>query len=165
MRSCFLILLLCVTACAGSNSAPPSLLPRAAESIDPRVPVSGAVNDRPVSASLAARLADLVFQARAGDDAFRPLAERADQLATSAGPPQSESWTVAQEALSAAVAARGATTHALSDIDALGAQALQSAGGMSPADLAALKDASERVSAIEQRQAARLDAIQRRLGI
>ena len=165
MRSCFLILLLCVTACAAGSGPPPSLRPRAAEAIDPRVPVTGALNARPVTSSLAARLSELVAEAQGGDAAFAPLADRAEQLASAAGPRQSESWTVAQEALSAAVAARGATTQALSDIDALGAQALQTAGGMSPADLAAVKGASERAASIDQRQAARIAAIQHRLGI
>ena len=152
-------------ACAAPRGLSPSLQPRAAEAIDPRVPVSGPLNARPVSPALAARLRELVAQARSGDAAFGPLAERAEQLASGAGAPQSESWTVAQEALSAAVAARGPTARALGDIDALGADALQRDGGMAPADLAALQEAGQQVAAIDRRQTARLDTIQRRLGL
>ena len=152
-------------ACAAPRGLSPSLQPRSAEAIDPRVPVGGPVNDRPVSPTLAARLRELVAQAQGGDAAFAPLADRAEQLASAAGAPQSESWTVAQEALSAAVAARGPTARALGDIDALGADALQRQGGMAPADLAAVKEAGEQVAAIDRRQTARVDAIQRRLGL
>jgi len=154
-----------LTACSPTGGPVPSLLPRAAEAIDPRVPVPGAVNDRPVSAALASTLAGLVAQARDGDAAFRPLAERAEQAAVSAGAPQGEGWIAAQQALSAAAAARELTTRALGDIDALGGDRLQSQGGLSPADLAAIRDAGAEVGAIDQQQAARIDAIQRRLGV
>ena len=151
--------------CAPPGGPPPSLLPRAAEAIDPRGPVPGAVNDRPVTPAFASRLAELVVQARSGDAAFRPLLDRAEQLAAAAGSPQSESWVLAQQALSAAVAARAPTTRALGDIDELGANRLQTAGGLSPADLAAVHSAGVEVGAIDQRQAKAIDAVQRRLGV
>lgn len=160
-----LLSLAALPACAPSGGPPPSLLPRAAEAIDPRLPVTGAVNDRPVTPGLSARLSELVGQARGGDAAFRPLVDRAEQLAGSAGPPQSESWIIAQQALSVAVAARGPTARALGDIDALGADRLQSQGGLSPADLAAIQSAGVEVGGIAERQAATIDAIQRRLGV
>ena len=164
MRRLCLSLIVALGACAAPGGPSPSLQPRAAETIDPRVPVEGAVNDRPVTPALAARLRDLVAQAQSGDATFAPLAGRAEQLAAGAGPRQSESWTVAQEGLSAAVAGRGATTRALGDIDALGADALQAQGGLSPADLAAIQAASARVTDLDRRQSAQIDAIQRRLG-
>ena len=149
--------------CAPAGGPPPSLLPRAAEAIDPRLPVPGVVNDRPVTPALAARLSALVAQARDGDTAFSPLVERAEQLAGAAGSPQSESWVAAQQALSAAVAAREPTTRALGDIDALGANRLQTEGGLSPADLAAIQAAGAEVAAIDQRQAAVIGRLQARL--
>jgi hypothetical protein len=152
-------------ACAPTGGPPPSLLPRAAEAIDPRVPVTGPVNTRPVTPALAARLAELVTQARSGDAAFRPALDRAEQLTAAAGAPQSESWVAAQQALSAAVAAREPTAHALGDIDALGANRLQSQGGLSPADLAAVQSAGAEVGAIDQRQADAIESLQRRLGV
>jgi len=154
-----------LAACAAPGGPPPSLLPRAAEAIDPRVAVPGAVNGRPVTPALASRLAELVAQARSGDSDFRPFLNRAEQLAAAAGSPQSESWVAAQQALSAAVAARAPTTRALGDIDALGANRLQTAGGLSPADLAAVQSAGAEVGAIDQRQAEAIDAVQRRLGV
>ena len=154
-----------VCGCAPAGGPFPSLQPRAAESIDPRVPVPGAVNDRPVTPALASRLAELVAQARSGESAFRPLAEQAERLAGGAGGPQSESWVAAQQALSAAVAARGPTARALGDIDALGANQLQTQGGLSPADLAAVKEAGAEVGEIDRRQAATIETVQNRLGI
>ena len=82
-----------------------------------------------------------------------------------AGPPQSESWIGAQEALTAAIAARKATATALSDIDELGGNALQAQGGLAPNDLAAIKSAAAEVGAIDKRQAERIDSIQKRLGL
>ena len=60
--------------------------------------------------------------------------------------------------------ARGPTRLALGDIDALGADALQTQGGIAPNDLAAIKSAGAEVGAIDQRQADRIKAIQARLG-
>jgi hypothetical protein len=157
--------MLAVSACTVPSGPPPSLVPRAAEAIDPRVPVPGVVNTRPVGAALASRLAELVAQARQGDSAFRPLAAQAQQLANAAGSPQSESWVVAQQALSAAVAARAPTARALGDIDALGGNALETQGGLAPADLRAIQGAAEEVGAIDRRHAETIAAIQRRLGI
>jgi len=154
-----------LAACATVGGPFPSLQPRAAENIDPRAPVAGPANDRPVRSELANRLAELVAQAREGDGAFRAAAEQAERLASSAGAAQTESWVAAQEALSAAVAARAPTARALGDIDALGANALQMQGGLAPADLAAIRSAGAEVFAIDQRQAERLAAIQRRLGV
>ena len=154
-----------LTGCAPAGGPFPSLQPRAAEAIDPRVPVPGPVNDRPVNPALASRLAELVTQARSGDGEFRPLAEQAERLAASAGARQSESWVAAQQALSAAVAARGPTARALGDIDGLGADRLQIQGGLSPADLAAIREAGAEVGAIDQRQAALVEDVQRRLGL
>ena len=153
-----------LSACAGPN-APPSLMPRAAEKIDPRLPVERPINDRPVNSALAAKLTALVAQARSGDAAFAPAAAEAERLASVAGPAQSESWVAAQVALTAAIAARTPTATALGDIDTLGAEKLQTQGGLAPADLAAVKAAGEEVGAIDQRQAERVAAIKARLGI
>lgn len=153
-----------LAACTSPGGPPPSLQPRAAEAIDPRVPIVRPVNDRPVDPALASRLAELIRQARAGDAAFRAAIEHAERLAASAGAPRSEGWVAAQQALSAADAAREPTGRALGDIDALGAERLQTQGGLAPNDLAAIRSAGAEVGAIDQRQAERIDAIQRRLG-
>ncbi|MES2137812.1 MAG: hypothetical protein V4502_12230 [Pseudomonadota bacterium] len=151
-------------ACSAPGGPYPSLQPRAAEAIDPRIPVVRPVNDRPVSAGLAGRLAELVSQARAGEAAFGPAAAEADRLAAVAGGQGSEGWTIAQQALSAAIAAAKPTAEAIADIDAIAANALAAQGGIAPNDLAAIKDASAEASALDRRQAARIKAIQQRLG-
>jgi len=152
-------------ACTPVGGPYPSLAPRPAEAIDPRVPVPEAVNDRPAAPALTAQLAALVNRAHAGDGDFGPAIVRAEQMASAAGPPKSESWIAAQEALSAAIAARAPVTLALADIDALGAQALQATGGLAPSDLAAIRSAGAEVAEIAERQSLRIAALHQRLGI
>jgi hypothetical protein len=154
-----------LSACAPTSGPFPSLQPRAAEAIDPRVPVVRPINDRPVTPALANRLAELVAQARGGNAEFDSIASRAQRLAAAAGGPQSDSWVAAQQALSQAVAARDTTARALGDVDALGSTMLQTQGGLAPNDLAALQSAGAEVAAIDQRQAERIKAIQQRLGL
>src|SRR5256885_7622388 len=95
-----LLLVAGLSACSSPGGPYPSLQPRAAEAIDPRVPVERPMNDRPVTPALASRLAELVAQARSGDTAFAPAADQAEKLAAAAGAPQSEGWVAAQQALS-----------------------------------------------------------------
>ena len=149
--------------CTTPQGPVPSLAPRTAETIDPRVPVGGSGTQRPVDGTLAARLAELVGLARQGDSAFATAAGEAQRLASAAGAPQSESWVVAQQAVSAAVAARGPTARALGDIDALAASALVRRGAIAAADLAAIEAAAAEVGAIDRRQSQRIDALQARL--
>jgi hypothetical protein len=160
-----IVALSALSACARPGGPYPSLQPRAGEAIDPRVPVTRPMNERPVTPALASQLAALVAQAREGDAAFGPAADEAERLANGAGPASSESWIAAQEALTTAIAARGPTTIALGDIDALGGTKLQEQAGLAPSDLAAIKSAGAEVAAIDQRQAARIKAIQDRLGL
>ncbi len=164
MRSALCIALLALAACSTSGGPYPSLRPRAAEAIDPRLQPVRPVNERPATPALLAQLSSLVEQARSGDAAFGPAADAADRLAGTAGAPQSESWISAQEALSAAIAARKPTALAEADIDALAANALQTHGGIAPNDLKAIQDAAAQVAAIAAEQTARIAAIKRRLG-
>jgi hypothetical protein len=164
MRRAIIFPILLASACSTPGGPYPSLQPRAAEAIDPRLEVVRPINDRPVALALAQRLASLVEQARAGDAAFGPAIAEAEAQAANAGAPQSESWIAAEEALSAAIAARRATALALSDIDNLGATALQTQGGIAPNDLAAIQSAAAEVAAISRRQTERIDALQKRLG-
>jgi hypothetical protein len=164
MRRLLLLTVLVLAACSSAGGPYPSLQPRAAEAIDPRVAVVRPMNDRPVRPALAAQLAALVDQARGGDAAFGPAAAEAERLASAAGAPQSESWIAAQEALSAAIAARRPTAIAQGDIDALGATALQTQGGIAPNDLKAIQAAAGEVASIAKAQTDRIDAIKTRLG-
>lgn len=163
MRFAVCLLVLALGACAAPGGPYPSLQPRAAETIDPRVPVTRPINDRPVSAALAARLSGLVAQAHDGDAAFERVIANAERLAVNAGAAQSERWIAAQEALTAAIAARRATATALGDIDAIAASALQTNRGIAPNDFAAIEHAAREVAALDRRQAERVDAVQKRL--
>ncbi|MFP5329829.1 MAG: hypothetical protein ACLGHC_06810 [Alphaproteobacteria bacterium] len=160
MRAFPLIAAAMLAGCSTSETGAPSLLPRPAEAIDPRVPVPETSVSPDVSPALAARLDALVGQAVAGDEAFRAAAERAENLARSAGPAQSESWIVAQQALSAAIAAREPVARGLGDIDSLAAESIAQKGGLSAADLAAVRAAAERVGEIDAREAAAIEHIQ-----
>jgi hypothetical protein len=160
---CLAVLVAMLGGCATPGEHYPSLQPRAAETIDPRVAVERPINDRPVAPALAAKLRALVGEARAGNADFDRAADIAEQAAGGAGPASSESWIAAQQARSAAIAARKPTVGALADIDAVGASALQAQGGIAPNDLEAIQAAAAEAGAIDQRQAARIDAIQRRL--
>jgi hypothetical protein len=151
--------------CSSAGGPYPSLQPRSAEAIDPRVQPVRPMNDRPVKPALAAELAQLLAQARSGDAAFAPAAAGAERLATAAGAPQSESWIAAQEALTAAIAARRPTALAQADIDAIGATALQTQGGIAPNDLKAIEDAAAVVATIARGQTDRIDSIKKRLGL
>ena len=165
MRGAIVLMLTTLAACSSPGGPYPSLQPRAAEAIDPRVPVIKPMNSRPEAPAIASRLAALVAEARAGEAGFDSAASQAERLAGTAGPRESESWIAAQEALTAAIAARRATTQAISDIDGLAASALQMQRGIAPNDLAAIKRAGAEVGGIDERQAERIRAIQRRLGL
>ena len=164
VRSFALAAIVAVAGCAAPPGPVPSLAPRTAEAIDPRVPVGNGGAQRPVDRALASRLDELIGRARQGDSAFAAAAGEAQRLATAAGAPRTESWVVAQQAVSAAVAARGPTTRALGDIDALAAAALAGQGGIAPADLAAIEAAAAEVGAIDRRHSRTIDALQARLG-
>jgi hypothetical protein len=157
MRTPLFLAILTLGACTSTGGPYPSLRPRAAEAIDPRVEPARPINDRPVAAALAAQLRALVAQAHDGDAAFGPAAAQAEQLAASAGP--------AQKALTAAIAARKPTALAEADIDAIAGSALQTKGGIAPNDLKAIKDAAAEVAVIARGQTDRIAAIQKRLGL
>lgn len=162
MRGVALALAVLLSGCATATHAP-SLAPRAAEAIDPRVPVPEPVLSTVPTAGLVEKLDSLIAQAAAGDQAFSPLIERARALADAAGAKESESWVVAQQALSAAVSARLPVTSAVGDIDALGAKRVQTLGGIGAADLKAIGAAAARVAEIDGREASAIDAVQKKL--
>lgn len=163
MRAFALLLIIpALAGCAASEIAP-SLAPRPAEAIDPRVPVPQAPVSTEASPALREQLDVLVASALAGEQAFQGAIGNAQRLAAVAGARESERWVVAQQALSAAIAARGQVTVAIGEIDALGAQWIQSRGGIEPANLAAIEAAAARVAEIDRRQAGTIDAIQQAL--
>lgn len=164
MRALPLAIVIAAGACTAPAVKAPSLAPRVAESIDPRLRIGNAAPVRPPRAALVSRLSALVAQARAGEPAFQAAAAEAERLAAAAGDQQSESWVLAQQALSVVVAAREPVTRALGDIDAIGSVELATRGALAPADQAALAEAAATVSEIDRRQAELVDRLQRRLG-
>jgi antitoxin (DNA-binding transcriptional repressor) of toxin-antitoxin stability system len=164
MRRAFLLLPLAMAACSAPSGSVPSLAPRAGEAIDPRVPIPSAPSQGIVDPALKRQLAELLDQVRAGDQAFIAAANEAERLVATAGSPDSESWIAAQQAVSTLVGARGPTTRALSDIDAIAAQRLEASGWISPANQSAIEAAASQATAVDQRQAALLESLQARLG-
>ena len=158
------MLLLLAGACSAPRITPPSLAPRAAEAIDPRLPVERALVERPLRATVRERLAGFVLAARGGEAAFRAALGPAQRAAAAAGPPRSERWIVAQQALSAAEAARAATPKALGDIDALAAGSIAADEGIGASDLAATGAAAAEVGAIDQAQRREIAALSARIG-
>ena len=154
---------LLLSGCTVPQSPEPSLAPRSAEAVDPRVPIPGEIIVGPADPALSARIAELMSQVRAGDAAFQSTAQNAEALVAAAGPVQSESWIVAQEALSGLVAARAPVTQAIADLDELAATRLANTGGILPGDLAAIEAATTEAGAIGQRQAELIDRLQARL--
>jgi hypothetical protein len=163
LLACIPVVLFALGACSSPGGPYPSLQPRLAEKIDPRIEPPSPINDRPVAPALSSQLSALVDEAQAGEAAFAPAAANAERLVAAAGPAQSESWIAAQQALSAAIAARKPTALALGDIDAVAANALQIHGGISPNDLKAIDAAAAEASEIAVRQTERIAAMQRRL--
>jgi hypothetical protein len=159
-----LVLVGALAACSHSTLNSPSLAPRAAEAIDPRLPVERALIERPVSESLCQRLARLVAQARAGDGAYRAALGPAERAAAAAGPSRSESWVSAQLALSVLEAARAATPKALADIDAIAGEAVANKGAIGASDLAAVRAAADEAGALDQAQRATIARLSARIG-
>lgn len=163
MRYCPILFVPLLYACSTPQTAGPSLAPRAAEAIDPRVPIPGEVVAGPADPALASRIAELLAEVRAGDATFQTAAQNAEALAAAAGPAQSESWILAQQALSGLVAARAPVTKAIADLDALAAGRIAGSGGILPGDLAAIEAASSEAGSIGQREAEVIDRLQARL--
>jgi hypothetical protein len=154
MRSLAVSLLFALAACSYQGAGPePSLAPRAAEAIDPHVPIPSQVPSGPADSSLVQRLEELVAAAREGAPAFEARAAEASRLAAAAGPASSESWVAAQQALSRLVEQYGVTTRAAADIDALASAQLEGKRWIAPADQEAIAAAAAAVAAISQAQA------------
>jgi hypothetical protein len=154
---------LLLAACSTAPAGEPSLAPRAAEAVDPRVPIPSEVVAGPIDPALTASIAQLMAQVQSGDASFQTAAAEAEKLAAAAGPTESESWIAAQEAVSAAVAARAPVAQALADLDGLAASRLAASGGIVPGDLAAIQAASREAGGISDREAAAIDRLQAQL--
>nr|MDQ3078148.1 hypothetical protein [Pseudomonadota bacterium] len=155
-RLALLLPIALVAACKTPAGEYPSLAGRATEAIDPRLPIAAEPSFGTIDATLAARLAEAVSNARAGTSAFERLSGAAETLASGAGPARSESWVAAQQALSLLVAQHGVTTRAAADIDALAGDRIEAARWLMPANRAAIEAAAAEVAQINQAQTAKL---------
>ena len=156
-------LALSCAACATPRGFP-SLAPRGAEAIDPRLPIASNPSPGTVDPATSTVLARAVAAARAGTSEFNALARRAEALAAVAGPRQSESWIAAQQAVSALAAQHGVTTNAAADIDAVAAERIDATRWLVPATQAAIEAAAAEVGAINAAQSATLARLRARLG-
>ena len=159
---CFVLTL--VAGCAKPGNYP-SLAPRAAEAIDPRVPIVADPSPGTVDPRVTLALAAAVARARGGRGEFDRLAGRAEALAGAAGAKQSESWVVAIQALSALTAQYGVTTSAAADVDAIAAERIDATRWLVPATQSAVGAAAGEVGAISAAQYAVLRRIGARLGV
>ena len=157
------LLFLAIGGCARPGGDYPSLSPRAAEAIDPRLPLPSEPSPGTLDPTLSSRLAAAVGTARAEASAFDRLAAIAERAAAAAGPGQSESWVAAQQALSALVAQHGATTRAAADVDALAATRIDETRWISPANRRAIEEAAASIGAINARQTGIIAGLRRRL--
>ena len=149
--------------CSTATMQEPSLAPRAAEAIDPRLPIPDTMPVGPVDSALAVRLGELVGAARGGVPAFEAQEAEATRLASAAGPMASESWIAAQQALSILIERYGTTTRAAADIDALAANRLEGQRWIRPADQQAIAAAAAEVAAISGSQAASIERLKGQL--
>ena len=164
MKVAFLLVLTAafgLGACTSTAPRTERLAPRAAESIDPRTPIPSVEPGGPASSALVAQLDAIKAPALASLGQFDQLAMMARSAAAGAGPRQSESWIVAQEALSALVAAGAPVTKALGAIDALGGERV---GRLTAPDRKAIEAAAADLTTIEQRQAATIAQLSARIG-
>lgn len=158
-NSVVLASLLLVAGCSPTAITEPSLAPRAAESIDPRLPIPDTMPTGTVDAALAQRLQALVEAARAGTSEFNAQESEATRLAAAAGPAASESWIAAQQALSRLVERHGVTTRAAGDIDALAGSRLGGLHWIRPADREAIAAAAAEVGSINEAQTGAIERL------
>jgi hypothetical protein len=135
----------------------PSLAVRPIEAEDP---LEEPVRTPPVVASepaLSGRAAELLALARRGESAFDEAYGPAAAAARRAGPPGSESWVVAQQALSRAEAARAPTLEALAELDRLASE--RAARPTNEGDFAAIRAALAETESLVRGQQQRSDAL------
>jgi len=148
-----------VAGCAQQGDFP-SLLPRPVEQLSTDEPVRPDPMVAPDPA-LDAEIDRLLSLARKGSADFEAALPSARSSVGAAGTRESESWVVAQQALSRLEAARGETVTALGDLDrlALRRAALPTNAGQ----YRALLDAVETAERLARAQQAEIDQLRARL--
>lgn len=148
--------LLATAGCAPSDGFP-SLAQRPAErNVSLEAPVHPDV-DVPSDPAVHSRVTELERQAQEGERSFEATLGSAAAAVGAAGPAGSDRWVEAQQALSRLEAARGPTTTALSELDALAISRAEVP--TSGEDFAAIHAAIVRVEGIAAAQQERLDRL------
>ena len=163
MKHLSLLPILLIGACTMPTQVEPSLAPRPAEAIDPRLPVAGTEAPGPVDPALALRLRELVASVQDGQRAFDDRAAEAGRLSAAAGPMASESWIAAEQALSRLVEQYGVTTRAAADVDALAADLLERQRWIGVTNRDAIAAAGAEIRVISDRQSDTIDRIRNQL--
>jgi Meckel syndrome type 1 protein len=109
----------------------------------------------PADAAVAARAEDFVARAREAAGGFARAYEAAAAAAARAGPRGSDSWTVAQEAVSRTVAAQAPLTRIAGEFDDYAAVRARQTP-LAPADVARLHDATAEVERMVAAQTGRI---------
>jgi hypothetical protein len=109
----------------------------------------------PADQALAARAQGFVAAAREAEGGFSRASAIAAAAAARAGPPGSDSWTVAQEAVSRAIAAQAPLTRIAGEFDDYAADRARQTP-LAPADIARLHDATAEVEHMVALQTARI---------
>jgi hypothetical protein len=162
MRDFALLLLLSLLAGCAESGQFPSLAQRPIErelpppDVDPKV---APVADDP---AIAARIAAFLAQAHQSQAEFEATLPAAEAAARRAGAPESESWILAQEALSSAEAAQDSTARLLSDLDAYSLDIAREKA-ISDADAESLQAAVAEIQRIADSDRERLARLEARL--
>lgn len=149
--STILPVILLTSGCATTGDFP-SLAKRPYETGGQPSPVAEAPAPASADPSLLARLAKIVAQAEAAQPAFQIALAKAQGVARSAtgAAPQSESWIAMQMEISNLERYRTPVREAMSDMDG---EYRTASLAQKPADAVAIKDAMERVQAVDSLQA------------
>lgn len=159
MKILALIPTLALAACSATTANEPSLSPRPAEAIDPRLPVTAEPSNKTVDPATASLVGDLLASAREGAAAFDAAEPRVRSLAARAGPAQSESWIAAQLGLSELGRFRAPGVAAASDLDELRSQRLRSGQPLLASELALFESAAAELRQLNDRLATSYDSI------
>jgi len=153
----FLALPALAAGCASNEGDFPSLAQRpaerefAAEQMAPpkvRPPL-------PADASVGSRTESFIAAARAAEDAFTGAYETAAAATAKAGAPGSDSWVIAQQAVSRAVAAQAPLARVSGELDDYAATRARETP-LAPADVERLHAATAEIERIAADQAARI---------
>ncbi|MEN3973237.1 hypothetical protein WJS89_11210 [Sphingomicrobium sp. XHP0235] len=157
MRTAAILSCLLLAACQPRNDAP-SLGPRPAEAIDPRLPV-GSTEPPQGALTVADRIASLEVRLREGEAGFASALPATRAAVARAGAPGSESWVQAEEQLSLLERAHMPVAITLAELDRLVTLQIDQDGWASPSDRDAVERLMTRARAVYERQADTLGAM------